>query len=110
MVGNFFSGLYRSKCDHARPGSPLAVQLGLDFGVGVAGVVDPAGLIDHVEVEPVVDPEAVPIVDELLLLIEDPLHVGDGLARLVAIEGANAIAVDGGAKNAEARGVGHGAT
>lgn len=108
MVGNFFSGLYCAKRNHARPGTTLAVQLSLDFGVGVAGVVDPSRLIDHVEIKAVVDPQAVPIVDEVVLLIEDPLHVGDGVARLKAVDGADAISVNGRAENTNTRSVGHG--
>jgi hypothetical protein len=110
VIGNFFSRLYRPKRDDAGPSPSCAVQFGLDFSVGLAGVVDPPGLIDHVEIEPVVDPEAVPIVGKLLLLIEDPFDVGDDLAGLKSVDGANAITVDGRAKNTKTGGVGHGAT
>jgi hypothetical protein len=108
VVGNFFLRLYGPQRDDASPRPTLAVQLGFDLGVRLASVVDPPGLIDHVEIEAVVDPQAIPIVNELLLLIEDPLDIGDGLARLKASDGADAVSVNGRAKNADTRGVGHG--
>jgi hypothetical protein len=86
----------------------VTVELGFDLGVGVARVVDPSRLIDHVVIKAVVDPEAVPIVAEVFLLIEDTLDIGDGLARLKTVYGADAVAVNGRAEDANTRSVGHG--
>jgi hypothetical protein len=44
-------------------------------------VVDPPRLIDHVEIEIVVDPKAIGVVFDLVLAVEDPFDVGDDVTR-----------------------------
>src|SRR5260221_12137631 len=51
VVRDLFAGPDRAGCDDARPSATVAVELGFDLRVGFAGVVDPASLIDHIEVE-----------------------------------------------------------
>src|SRR5882724_7428911 len=58
-------------------------------------MVDPAGLVDHVEIETVGDPETITVVLELFFSIQDSVDVGDELAAGEIPAGYDAVAVDG---------------
>jgi hypothetical protein len=76
------------------PKRPLTVEIGLDLGIGVAGVIDPAGLVDHVEIEIVVDPQAIRVVLDFGLSIQNPFDVRDDLVRFEIPEGNDAVAMN----------------
>src|SRR5262249_34906195 len=101
------AGADRAQRHDLGPGAALAVELALDARVRIARVVDPPGLVDHVEVVAVLDPEAVGVVAELVLFVEDAFDVGDVVALREVAQGANAVAVDGRAEDAEAGIEGH---
>ena len=74
---------------------PFAVELGFDLGVGVARVVDPARLVNHIEIRPLFDPQAVGVVAQILFAIEDAFDLGDHLTGLKVSSGYHAVSVNG---------------
>jgi hypothetical protein len=58
-------------------------------------MVDPARLVDHIEVVAVIHPEAVSVVFELIFPVEDAFYVSHDVPWFEALQGDEAVAMDG---------------
>ena len=101
VVGDLLARAHGAQRDDLRPAAALGIDAHLDLGVRVARVIDPARLIDHVEEVAVAHDERVAIVDGLLLVPQDAVDVGDDLALREVAGRDDAVAVDGGADDAQ---------
>src|SRR5262249_29230407 len=110
VVRELLAGADRAQRDDLRPRAAVLAEAAVDPRVGIARVVDPARLVEHIEVPAVVEPQRIAVVVELFDPEEDAVHLRDQLTFVEVAPGENSVSVDGRTNDAQTWYGGHDAT